>query len=201
MDIIKSIEHEQLKDKIPDLKVGDTVRVHQKIKEGNRERIQVFEGIIIKKQGGGLNATFTVRKIAYGVGVEKTFLIHSPLVEKVEVVRVGKARRAKLFYLRDRVGKAAKTKENIGARIETNEITVKENLEEVPVSEEATTPVEDAKEEAPAVKEEVPVVEEVVDTVKEENVESVKETPSEEVQEEKVEDLKEASEEDKKESK
>lgn len=201
MDIIKSIEHEQLKDKIPDLKVGDTVRVHQKIKEGNRERIQVFEGIIIKKQGGGLNATFTVRKIAYGVGVEKTFLIHSPLVEKVEVVRVGKARRAKLYYLRDRIGKAAKTKENIGARIETNEITVKENLEEGPVSEEATTPVEDAKEEAPAVKEEVPVVEEVVDTVKEENVEAVKETPSEEVQEEKVEDLKEASEEDKKESK
>ena len=200
MDIIKSIEHEQLKDKIPDLKVGDTVRVHQKIKEGNRERIQVFEGIIIKKQGGGLNATFTVRKIAYGVGVEKTFLIHSPLVEKVEVVRVGKARRAKLYYLRDRIGKAAKTKENIGARIETNEITVKENLEEVPVSEEATTPVEDAKEEAPAVKEEVPVVEEVVDTVKEENVEAVKETPSEEVQEEKVEDLKEASEEDKKEA-
>ena len=201
MDIIKSIEHEQLKDKIPDLKVGDKVRGHQKIKEGNRERIQVFEGIIIKKQGGGLNATFTVRKIAYGVGVEKTFLIHSPLVEKVEVVRVGKARRAKLYYLRDRIGKAAKTKENIGARIETNEITVKENLEEVPVSEEATTPVEDAKEEAPAVKEEVPVVEEVVDTVKEENVESVKETPSKEVQEEKVEDLKEASEEDKKESK
>lgn len=201
MDIIKSIEHEQLKDKIPDLKVGDTVRVHQKIKEGNRERIQVFEGIIIKKQGGGLNATFTVRKIAYGVGVEKTFLIHSPLVEKVEVVRVGKARRAKLYYLRDRIGKAAKTKENIGARIETNEITVKENLEEVPVSEEATTPVEDAKEEAPAVKEEVPVVEEVVDTVKEENVESVKETPSKEVQEEKQKDLKEASEEDKKESK
>ena len=201
MDIKKSIEHEQLKDKIPDLKVGDTVRVHQKIKEGNRERIQVFEGIIIKKQGGGLNATFTVRKIAYGVGVEKTFLVHSPLVEKVEVVRVGKARRAKLYYLRDRVGKAAKTKENIGARIETNEITVKENLEEVPVSEEATTPVEDAKEEAPAVKEEVPVVEEVVDTVKEENVETVKETPSKEVQEEKIEDLKEASEEDKKESK
>ena len=201
MDIIKSIEHEQLKDKIPDLKVGDTVRVHQKIKEGNRERIQVFEGIIIKKQGGGLNATFTVRKIAYGVGVEKTFLIHSPLVEKVELVRVGKARRAKLYYLRDRVGKSAKTKENIGARIETNEISVKENLEEVPVSEEVTTPVEDVKEEAPAVKEEVPVVEEVVDTVKEENVETVKETPSKEKQEEKVEDLKEASKTDKKENK
>ena len=111
MDIIKSIEHEQLKNTIPDLKVGNTVRVHVKIKEGNKERIQVFEGIIIKKQGGGVNATFTVRKISYGVGVEKTFLIHSPLVEKVEVVRVGKARRARLFYLRDRVGKKAKVKE------------------------------------------------------------------------------------------
>ena len=173
MDIIKSIEHEQLKDKIPDLKVGDTVRVHQKIKEGNRERIQVFEGIIIKKQGGGLNATFTVRKIAYGVGVEKTFLIHSPLVEKVEVVRVGKARRAKLYYLRDRVGKAAKTKENAGARIEDNEITVKEDLAEEVAQNDA--PAESAPEEAPSVETETPVVEEVVDTVKEENVETVKE--------------------------
>lgn len=136
MDIIKSIEHEHLKDKIPVLKVGNTVRVHQRIKEGNRERIQVFEGIIIKKkQGGGLNATFTVRRIASGVGVEKTFLIHSPLVEKVELVRVGKARRAKLYYLRDRVGKAAKTKEQIGARIENKEITVKTAVEE-PVAEE-----------------------------------------------------------------
>ncbi len=162
MDIIKSIEHEQLKNKIPDLKVGNTVRVHQRIKEGNRERIQVFEGIIIKKQGGGLNATFTVRKIAYGVGVEKTFLIHSPLVEKVEVVRVGKARRAKLYYLRDRVGKAAKTKELVGARIEDKEIVVKEDIaEEAPAEEvkaevvetpaEATetaeAPVEEAKKE------------------------------------------------------
>ena len=157
MDIIKSIEHEQLKNKIPDLKVGNTVRVHQRIKEGNRERIQVFEGIIIKKQGGGLNATFTVRKIAYGVGVEKTFLIHSPLVEKVEVVRVGKARRAKLYYLRDRVGKAAKTKELVGARIEDKEIVVKEDLaEEAPAEEvkeevvetpaEATETVEEAAE-------------------------------------------------------
>jgi len=128
MDIIKSIEHEQLKNKIPELKIGDTVRVHVRIKEGNKERIQVFEGIIIKKQGGGVNATFTVRRISYGVGVEKTFLVHSPLVEKVEVVRVGKARRAKLYYLRDRVGKAAKTKEKVGARIETKEITVKEEL-------------------------------------------------------------------------
>ena len=155
MDIIKSIEHEQMKNAIPDLKVGDTVRVHQRIKEGNRERIQVFEGIIIKKQGGGLNATFTVRRVAYGCGVEKTFLIHSPMVEKIEVVRVGKARRAKLYYLRDRVGKAAKTKENIGARIETKEIVIKgAETEEAPVAEEVATPaVEEAKVEAPATEE------------------------------------------------
>ena len=161
MDIIKSIEHEQLKNKIPDLKVGNTVRVHQRIKEGNRERIQVFEGTIIKKQGGGVNATFTVRKIAYGVGVEKTFLVHSPMVEKVEVVRVGKARRAKLYYLRDRVGKSAKTKEDTGARIENKEIIIKEEISE-------EVPVEAAPEEAPAVETEAPVTEEVVDTVTEE---------------------------------
>ena len=136
MDIIKSIEHEQMKNAIPDLKVGDTIRVHQRIKEGNRERIQVFEGIIIKKQGGGVNATFTVRRAAYGVGVQKTFLVHSPMVEKVELVRVGKARRAKLYYLRDRVGKSAKTKEDIGARIENKEITIKEDIVEAPVAEE-----------------------------------------------------------------
>ncbi len=190
MDIIKSIEHEQLKNKIPDLKIGDTIRVHQKIKEGNRERIQVFEGIIIKKQNGGVNATFTVRKISYGVGVEKTFLVHSPLVEKVEVVRVGKARRAKLYYLRDRIGKAAKTKENTGARIEDREIVVKEDLVEEPATEEVVenieataeaateakteeVPVEAAPEEAPAVETENPVVQETVDTVKEETVETV----------------------------
>lgn len=136
MDIIKSIEHEQLKNTIPYLKVGDTVRVHQRIKEGNRERIQVFEGIVIKKQGGSVNATFTVRRVAYGVGVEKTFLLHSPLVEKVEVVRVGKARRAKLYYLRDRVGKAAKTKENVGAKIETKFLNVKEDLNDEVATEE-----------------------------------------------------------------
>jgi len=199
MDIVKSIEHEQLKNKIPDLKIGDTVRVHQKIKEGNRERIQVFEGIIIKKQNGGVNQTFTVRKISYGVGVEKTFLVHSPLVEKVEVVRVGKARRAKLYYLRDRIGKSAKTKENAGARIENKEILVKEDLteepanaevdtaevkENAPASEEVTTPVEAAPEEAPAVKEEKPVVQDTVDTVKEEPVEELKDEPAEEVKDE-----------------
>ena len=128
MDILKSIEHEQLKNKVPELKIGNTVRVHVRIKEGNKERIQVFEGIIIKKQGGGVNETFTVRRISYGVGVEKTFLVHSPMVEKVELVRVGKARRAKLYYLRDRVGKAAKTKEKVGARIEDKEIIVKEEV-------------------------------------------------------------------------
>ena len=180
MDIIKSIEHEQLKEKVPVLDVGNTVRVHAKIKEGNRERIQVFEGIIIKKQGGGVNETFTVRKISYGVGVEKTFLLHSPNVEKVEVVRVGKARRAKLYYLRDRIGKSARTKEKVGARIETKEITIKEALaeEEAPVEEVAETtetPVEAV--EAPAVETEAPVVEETVDTVSEEKVEEVKEEP------------------------
>ena len=159
MDIIKSIEHEQMKNAIPDLKVGDTVRVHQKIKEGNRERIQVFEGIIIKKQGGGLNATFTVRRVAYGCGVEKTFLIHSPMVEKIEVVRVGKARRAKLYYLRDRLGKAAKTKEAVGARIENKEIVIKgAETEEVPVAEEVASP-------APETVEEVKAEEQVKETV------------------------------------
>ena len=126
-------------------------------------------------QGGGVNQTFTVRKTSYGVGVEKTFLIHSPLVEKVELVRVGKARRAKLFYLRDRVGKAAKTKEQIGARIEDREIVIKEDLAEEPVAEEvATEEVAQAPEEEPAVKTENVEKQEVVDTVKEENVETVK---------------------------
>lgn len=177
MDIIKSIEHEQLKNKIPDLHVGDTIRVHQRIKEGNRERIQVFEGIIIKKQGGGVNATFTVRRVAYGVGVEKTFLIHSPMVEKIEVVRVGKSRRAKLYYLRDRIGKAAKTKENLAARIENKEITLKEDVVEEVVEDVVAEETTVAPEEAPAVETETPVVEETVDTVKEETVEEVKEEP------------------------
>ena len=110
-DIIKAIEEEQLKQEVPEFSVGDTVRVYGKIKEGNRERTQVFEGTVLKKQGTGVRATFTVRKISNGVGVEKTWPLHSPIVEKVEVVRRGKARRAKLFYLRQRTGKAAKVKE------------------------------------------------------------------------------------------
>ena len=110
-EIIKNIEAEQLKKDVPQFNVGDTVRVHALIKEGNRERIQVFEGTVLKKQGGGVRATFTVRKFSNGIGVEKTWPIHSPHVEKVEVVRRGKVRRAKLNYLRSRIGKAAKVKE------------------------------------------------------------------------------------------
>ena len=110
-DIIKSIEAEQLKENVPQFNVGDTVKVYGKIKEGNRERIQVFEGTVLKKQGGSTRATFTVRKTSNGVGVEKTWPLHSPNVEKVEVVRRGKVRRAKLNYLRGRIGKAAKVKE------------------------------------------------------------------------------------------
>ena len=188
MDIIKSIEHEQLKNKIPELKIGNTVRVHVKIKEGNKERIQVFEGIIIKKQGGGVNETFTVRKISYGVGVEKTFLVHSPLVEKVEVVRVGKVRRAKLYYLRDRIGKASKPKERIGARIENNEITIKEDLVEEPVEESTTEAVAEEVATTETVAEETPAVEEVkaettetAEVVAEEKVEEAPTTEEAEV--------------------
>lgn len=110
-DIIRSIEAEQLKEVVPEFHVGDTVKVYGKIKEGNRERIQIFEGTVLKIQGGGNRTTFTVRKVSNGVGVEKTWPMHSPNVEKVEVVRRGKVRRAKLNYLRNRVGKKAKVKE------------------------------------------------------------------------------------------
>ena len=110
-EILRAIEQEQIRTDLPQFNVGDNVRVHVKIKEGNRERIQVFEGTVIKKQNGGLRETFTVRRVAYGVGVERTFPINAPIIDKIDVVRRGKVRRAKLFYLRDRVGKAAKVKE------------------------------------------------------------------------------------------
>ena len=110
-EIIKNIEAAQLKENVPQFNVGDTVKVYGKIKEGNRERIQVFEGTVLKKQGGSTRATFTVRKNSNGIGVEKTWPLHSPIVEKVDVVRRGKVRRAKLNYLRQRTGKAAKVKE------------------------------------------------------------------------------------------
>ncbi len=112
-DIIRNIEASQLKAEAPEFRVGDTVRVHALIKEGNRERIQVFEGTVLKRQGGSSRETFTVRKSSNGIGVEKTWPLHSPHVVKVEVIRRGKVRRAKLNYLRDRVGKAAKVKERV----------------------------------------------------------------------------------------
>lgn len=113
MDLIKVIESEQIKTDIPDFNVGDTVRVFVKVVEGSRERLQAFEGFVLKRQGGGLTETFTVRRVAYGVGVERTFPIHSPRIDRIEIVRKGKVRRAKLNYMRERVGKAAKIKETM----------------------------------------------------------------------------------------
>lgn len=111
MDILREIEKEQLKNDLPDFAPGDTVKVHVKIKEGKRERIQIFEGLVIKRQNGGIRETFTVRKISFGIGVEKTFPLHSPTVEEIEVVRRGKVRRARIYYIRTRSGKAARVKE------------------------------------------------------------------------------------------
>ena len=113
MDLIKVLTNEQLKKDVPEVEVGNTVRVHNRIKEGNRERIQLFEGTVIAKNGGGISETFTVRRVSYGFGVEKTFPLHSPNVVKVETIRYGKVRRAKLYYLRGRVGKASKVKEKM----------------------------------------------------------------------------------------
>lgn len=111
MDIVKALEQEQLKSDIPSFKPGDTVRVHVKVVEGNRERIQVFEGVVIKRQGGSARETFTVRRVSYGIGVERTFPVHSPRIDKIEVMRRGIVRRAKLYYLRNLTGKAARIKE------------------------------------------------------------------------------------------
>ena len=113
MDLIKILNEQQMKADAPVIEVGDTVKVHVKIKEGNRERVQVFEGTVIAKKHGSVGETFTVRRLSYGVGVEKVFPVHSPSIDKVEVVRHGKVRRAKLYYLRSRVGKAAKVKERV----------------------------------------------------------------------------------------
>lgn len=113
MNLIAELEKTQLKENVPCINVGDTVKVHVKIKEGNRERIQVFEGTVIAKKHGGIRETVTVRRVSYGIGVEKVFPVNSPNVEKFEIVRKGKVRRAKLYYLRDRVGKAAKVREDI----------------------------------------------------------------------------------------
>ena len=113
MDLMKSFSEKYEKAEPPKVEIGDTVRVHLRVKEGNRERIQVFEGTVIAKKHGGIAETFTVRRLSYGVGVEKVFPLHSPVIEKIDVVRAGKVRRAKLYYLRDRVGKSAKVKEKL----------------------------------------------------------------------------------------
>ena len=110
-EILRAIEAEQMRNDLPNFRIGDTVKLHVRIKEGNRERIQMFEGTVIKRQNGGLRETFTVRRVAYGTGVERTFPMNAPIIDKIEVVRKGKVRRAKLYYLRDRVGKKAKVKE------------------------------------------------------------------------------------------
>ncbi|MCL8207802.1 MAG: 50S ribosomal protein L19 [Actinomycetia bacterium] len=111
MDLIRLLEQEQLRSDLPDFRPGDTVRVHVRIREGNRERVQPFEGVVIARKSGGVNETMTVRRVSYGVGVERTFFIHSPRIEKIEVLRRGKVRRAKLYYLRNLRGKAARIKE------------------------------------------------------------------------------------------
>jgi len=120
VDYIKAIEEEQIRTDLQEVEVGDFVKVHLKIKEGNRERIQVFEGTVIAKKGGGIKETITVRKISYGIGVERILPIHSPKISKIEVVRKGKVRRAKLYYLRDRVGKAAKVKQKLQSKASLN---------------------------------------------------------------------------------
>ena len=111
MDVIRAIEKEQMRKDIPEFNVGDTVRVYVKVVEGSRERLQAFEGTVIQKRHGGIRETFTVRRVSYGVGVERVFPVHSPKIDRIEVIRRGKVRRARLFYLRDRVGKASKVKE------------------------------------------------------------------------------------------
>ncbi len=113
MDLVKILSEQHMKAELPTLEIGDTIKVHAKIKEGNRERIQVFEGILIAMKHGGINKTITVRRLSHGVGVEKTFLLHAPNVDHIDVVKHGKVRRAKLYYLRDRVGKAARLKERV----------------------------------------------------------------------------------------
>ena len=176
MDIIKSIEFDQMKSVVPDLQVGNTVRVHIRITEGNKSRIQVFEGTIIKIQGGGINKTFTVRRISYGVGVEKTFLVHSPIIEKVEVSRIGKARRAKLYYLRDKLGKKARTKEQVGAKIEMGDIIIKEEEVVIPETEAEVMTEEDI------------LTEEMEETTEEAKKEETAEEKKKEVEEKKEEE-------------
>ena len=186
MDIIKSIEFDQMKAKVPDIQVGNTVKVYIRITEGNKSRIQVFEGTIIKIQGGGINKTFTVRRISYGVGVEKTFLIHSPIIEKIEVIRIGKARRAKLYYLRDKLGKKARTREQIGAKIDMDHIVIKEDEVEIPETEAEVITDED--------------ILKAEDEIKEETEETLAANEVKEIVEEKIEEKQEVVEDKKEET-
>lgn len=116
MDIIKTLEQKQLRGDLPDFRIGDQLKVHVKVKEGTRERIQIFEGNVIARKGEGIKETFTIRKISYGVGVERIFPVHSPKIDKIDIVNKGKVRRAKLYYLRDRVGKAARVKIKLSSK-------------------------------------------------------------------------------------
>ncbi len=177
MNLLKSVEQEQQKTTKPSIKVGNNVKVHVRIKEGNRERIQIFEGTVIKIQGGGVNQTFTVRKISYGVGVERTFLVNSPLLEKVETVRQGIVRRAKLFYLRDRVGKATKVKEKIFVKSDKKNVEVVEEV--APIKEVVEAPVQEEVIETP-VEETVVNQEPVTEETKTEEVEVKEEAVVEE---------------------
>ena len=184
MNILDSVTKDYLKKDIPAFNVGDQVKVHVKIKEGNRERIQIFEGFVLKRQNGGIGETFTVRRIASGVGVEKTFPLHSPWVEKIEIVRRGDVRRAKLNYMRERTGKAAKIKVKEGEpRLKKTAEVVEEIVEETtPVVEaevaEATEVVEETVAATETVEETAEVVEEATETV-EAVSEEVAETPAE----------------------
>ena len=149
MNKIEEITNKQLNPNVPEFRVGDTVRVGVRIIEGKKERVQAFEGVVISRKGYGVSETFTVRKMSSGVGVERIFPIHSPKLDSIEVVRKGKARRAKLYYLRERTGKASKTKAMVGARIENKMITVKEEVAEAPAKE-AEVATEETKTEATA---------------------------------------------------
>ncbi len=135
IDLIKAVEQEQLRTDLQEVEIGDYVRVHLKVKEGNRERIQVFEGTVIAKKGSGIKETFTVRKISYGVGVERVLPFHSPRIEKIEVVRKGKVRRAKLYYLRERLGKAAKVKQKLKAKGLADTLVADQNEENAETTE------------------------------------------------------------------
>ena len=149
MNKIEEITNKQLNPNVPEFRVGDTVRVGVRIIEGKKERVQAFEGVVISRKGYGVSETFTVRKMSSGVGVERIFPIHSPKLDSIEVVRKGKARRAKLYYLRERTGKASKTKAMVGARIENKMITVKEEVAEAPAKE-SEVATEETKTEATA---------------------------------------------------